>query len=76
MTPANKLRKLEIQMPSGNWVRATMGQVEKGDVFRLFDSETGEPLVWKGQTVFKAKSPAFVDAEPLEIPSKLKETTP
>lgn len=68
MLLVSDLRKVEVLQNSGEWVEVqSLGQIEKGDVFRVFESD-GEPLLNEdGGAMFIALNEASVDAESYKV---------
>lgn len=65
VAPPVKLRRVEILGQDGGWYSATLGQVKKGMVFRLFDDVCVTGKYYEhGIPNF-----AFEDAVPLEEPN-------
>ena len=65
MIAKSEMRKIECLTADGCWVECTMGQLEIGDTFRMFEPD-GDPVRhWENNedTIFKAKSVACIEIE-------------
>lgn len=51
-------RKVEWFVPGLEWQECEFEQLKEGDMFRLTEP-TGEPVVWKGETIFHAMGDAY-----------------
>lgn len=63
MLNRNELRRVEV-FNDGKWKRiVSIGQIEKGDIFRAFEPD-GEPVVGRnGSRNFVAKDSAGIEAD-------------
>lgn len=62
MIGVDKLRSVQIKDKNGRFVDASFGQIEAGDVFRLFEPN-GAPVLYNGKSEFTADSHARVNCD-------------
>lgn len=61
MLDANKLRRVEARNAYGDWVRLKcIGQLEPGDVFRMFEPNGSPVRGGDGETQFIVSGPASI----------------
>jgi hypothetical protein len=56
----DELRKIEVKQPDGSWLEVHMGNLQKGDVVRMFEPD-GRPVVCNGiHEITVLEQPRFI----------------
>lgn len=68
MKQFNELRQAFV-MQDGEWLRVQMGQIEKGDIFKINEPD-GTPVEYEGCYIFQAVREVACDATALPLYDK------